>query len=448
MTPLLSKSRFQYGLQCLKRLYLECYHRELADPVDAGLQARFDTGAAVGKLARQRFPNGRLIEKTHLEHDQAVGTTQALLADPGVPALYEAAFTFQGIRTRIDVLKRNGPRAFDLVEVKSSTKVKPEHVTDAAIQLHAAEGSGIPIDRAYLMHLNTAYVYQGGDLDLQQLFTLEDISAPARSFVAENVPNDLARMWATLRLDDAPDIETGRHCRSPYRCSFYGHCHQNAVSVDGWRFVDPGLAASLGEIAFPASFLDFETVNSAIPKYPDTRPYQTIPFQWSLHIREPPGQMTHDSFLNADAEDPRERFAASLLEAIPRDGSIVTYSLYERTIMNRLAQTLPQYRDRLLALCGRVVDLLKLIRHNYYHPSFKGSYSLKSVLPALVPTLGYADLDIPEGLAATASYTRMIAGDTPESEKAEIKEALLAYCERDTEAMVRVYDALLAETNT
>ena len=158
--------------------------------------------------------------------------------------------------------------------------------------------------------------------------------------------------------------------------------------------------------------------------------------------------MTHDSFLNADAEDPRERFAASLLEAIPRDGSIVTYSLYERTIMNRLAQTLPQYRDRLLALCGRVVDLLKLIRHNYYHPSFKGSYSLKSVLPALVPTLGYADLDIPEGLAATASYTRMIAGDTPESENAEIKEALLAYCERDTEEMVRVYDALLAETNT
>ena len=190
MTPLLSKSRFQYGLQCLKRLYLECYHRELADPVDAGLQARFDTGTAVGKLARQRFPNGRLIEETHLEHDQAVGTTQALLADPGVPALYEATFTFQGIRTRIDVLKRNGPRAFDLVEVKSSTKVKPEHVTDAAIQLHAAEGSGIPIDRAYLTHLNTAYVYQGGDLDLQQLFTLEDISAPARSFVAENVPND------------------------------------------------------------------------------------------------------------------------------------------------------------------------------------------------------------------------------------------------------------------
>ena len=447
MMPLLSKSRFQSGLQCLKRLYLECYHRELADPVDAGLQSRFDTGAAVGKLARQRFPDGRLVEETHLEHDQAVATTQDLLADSAIPALYEAAFTFQGIRTRIDVLKRNGPREFDLVEVKSSTRVKPEHVTDAAIQLYAAEGSGMPIKRAYLMHLNTAYVYQGGDLDLQQLFTLEDISAPARSFVADNVPSDLARMWATLRLDDAPDVETGRHCRNPYRCPFYGHCHQNAVRVDGQRFVDPGLAASLGEIAFPASFLDFETVNPAIPVYPGTRPYQTIPFQWSLHVREPFGQTTHDSFLNADAEDPRERFAASLLEAIPPDGSIVTYSLYERTIMNRLAQTLPQYRDHLLALCRRVVDLLKVIRHNYYHPSFNGSYSLKSVLPALVPTLGYADLDIPEGLAATASYTRMIAGDTPESEKAEIKEALLAYCERDTEAMVRVYDALLAEAS-
>ena len=163
MTSQLSKSRFQYGLQCLKRLYLESYHQELADPVDPGLQARFDTGTTVGEVARQRFPDGRLIEETHLEHDQAVETTQALLSDDSVPALYEPAFTFQGIRTRVDVLNRNASGEFNLVEVKSSTRLKPEHITDVAIQMYAVEGFGIPINKAYLMHLNNIYVYPGGE---------------------------------------------------------------------------------------------------------------------------------------------------------------------------------------------------------------------------------------------------------------------------------------------
>ena len=214
-TALLSKSRFQYGRQCLKRLYLEAYHRELADPVGAGLQAIFDSGTAVGELARRRFPNGRLVQETYLEHAQAVETTKALLADDGIPALYEAVFTFQGIRTRIDVLRRNGWQGFDLVEAKSTTSVKPEHVTDVAIQVYAVEGCGVRIDRAYLMYINKAYVYQGGDHDLEQLFTLEDVSDRARAFVAESVPNDLDRMWEALQLDHAPDIAVGRHSQAP-----------------------------------------------------------------------------------------------------------------------------------------------------------------------------------------------------------------------------------------
>ncbi|MCE2463062.1 MAG: DUF2779 domain-containing protein [Dehalococcoidia bacterium] len=491
LPPVLSKCRFQTGLQCLKRLYLECYHHELADPVDAGLQARFDTGNAVGEVARQRFPNGRLIEESHLEHDRAVRTTRDLLDDATIPALYEAAFTFQCIRMRSDVLKRNGLGEFDLVEVKSTTGVKPEHITDVAIQVYASEGSGVPIKRAYLMHLNNAYVYQGGDHDLEQLFTLEDVTEKARRFVAENVPEDLARMWATLQLDVAPDIETGRHCTRPYTCSFFGYCHQDEAEhpirellqlkerdreslrasgildigsipadfpglsslqrrmrdsvVSGRSSISPELGPKLREVTFPASFLDFETIMQAIPLYVGTRPYQTIPFQWSLHVRDSYRQIRHDSFLNHDARDPRERFVTRLLEAIPPEGSIIAYSTYERTIMRELAQAFPQYEDRLLALCDRMVDLLKLVRDNYYHPEFHGSYSLKSVLPVLVPGLSYADMEIPEGLAASMSYARMVAAETPEAERAKIREALLAYCQRDTEAMVRVYDALLAE---
>ncbi len=424
---------------------MESYHQELADPIDPGLQARFDTGTAVGEVARLRFPNGRLIEETHLEHEQAVETTQTLLSDASVSALYEPAFTFHSIRTRIDVLSRNGLRDFDLVEVKSSTKLKPEHITDVAIQVYAVEGSGIPINRAYLMHLNNAYEYQGGEHDIEQLFTLQDVTHRARSFIEKRVPDDLSRMCSTLELDTPPLIETGRHCTRPYRCSFYGHCHQDEPRSNGQSFVSPSLLSRLEEITFPAGFLDFETVSPAIPLYPGTRPYQPIPFQWSLHILDSSGRLTHDSFLNDDAEDPRERFIITLLEAIPSDGAIVTYSSYEKSILNGLAYAFPLYRNRLFALCDRMVDLLKLIRENYYHPDFNGSYSLKSVAPTLVPNLDYTDMDIQEGAAASMAYTRMITEETPESEKTEIKEALLTYCAQDTEAMVGVYEALLAE---
>ena len=268
MTPQLSKSKFQYGLQCLKRLYLESYHPELIDPIDSGLQARFDTGTTVGDVARQRFPNGRLIAETYLEHDQALDTTETLLTDASVPALYEPAFTFQGIRTRVDVLNRTALGGFDLVEVKSSTRLKPEHITDVAIQVYAVEGSGIPIRGAYLMHLNNTYVYQGGDHDLEQLFTLQDVSDPARSFIEKSVPNDLSRMWSTLQLDTPPEIETGSHCTKPYRCSFYGHCHQDSPRTKRQPYISPALSSRLGEITFPAGFLDFETFNPAIPLYP------------------------------------------------------------------------------------------------------------------------------------------------------------------------------------
>ena len=159
--PQLSKSRFLAGLQCLKRLYLECHDRELADPIEASRQAIFDAGTAVGVLARQRFPGGALIDEDYFQHAQAVRSTRVRLSDASLPALFEPAFTFQGIRTRVDVLTRSDEQEFDLVEVKSTTGPKNEHIPDIAIQMHVVEGSGISIRKAYLLHINNTYVYQG-----------------------------------------------------------------------------------------------------------------------------------------------------------------------------------------------------------------------------------------------------------------------------------------------
>ena len=490
-SPQLSKSRYMAGLQCLKRLYLETYRRELADPVDPAQQARFDAGTTVGELARQRFPGGRLVAEEYYQHEQAVRTTRRLLRSVPVPPLYEAAFSFEGIRTRVDVLYKNEEPGFDMVEVKSSTGVSPVHIPDVAIQMHVLEGAGVPVDRAWLMHVNNAYVYEGGPYDPEQLFSLEDVTEQARAFAADNIGDDLDRMWEAMRQDSEPDIETGRHCNKPYKCSFFGHCHRNEpehpvrqlprlgeklwvrlreAGIEAIRdvpadfpglndthrrvrdsvaieqpFVGPDLGAALNEIAYPVSFMDFETVGPALPLYVGTRPYQTIPFQWSLHIRDADGGLTHREFLNGDADDPRERFVVSLLDAVPSEGSVVVYSSFEKSRLTEMARLFPQHENRLEALCARLFDLLDVIRGHYYDPGFHGSYSLKSTLPALVPDMAYTDLEIQGGDVASIGYTRMIAADTPEPERTEFQEALLAYCKRDTEAMVRVLDALHAE---
>ena len=487
-SPQLSKSRFMAGLQCLKRLYLECYERELADPIDERQQAIFDTGNGVGELARDRFPYGRLIEERHFEISQAIRTTKKVLADTAVKAIFEGAFAFEKIQIRVDILRRNGDGTFDLIEVKSTTSAKSQHIPDVAIQLHVLKGLGVPIRDAYLMHIDSRYVYPGGPYDLEALFSLEDVTEDSREFMSTTGPANLVQMWETLQSDTVPNVDTGSHCTRPYRCPFYSHCHQQVTDrpvaelpgarrefldelkqsgIDDIRlipsdhpklnvlqqrvrdcvvndrvFVGPGLLTKLGEVNFPVSFLDFETFNPALPTYVGTRPYQAIPFQWSLHIKHRSGYLRHESFLWTKNNDPRSTLVERLLDAIPSEGTIVAYSNYEQTVMKQLATEFPAFEDALLGLCDRTFDLLKLVREEYYHPQFHGSFSIKSVLPVLVPEMGYQDLEIQQGLVAALDFGRMVAGDTPVEEHGKIKDALLAYCQRDTEAMVRVFDAL------
>jgi predicted RecB family nuclease len=492
-TPQLSKSRFGAGLQCFKRLYLECYVPELADPIDPSQQALFDTGTGVGILARQRFPGGRLIGEPYYEHSRAEVTTSEAVADPLVPAIYEAAFTFDGIRIRVDVLSRNSGNTFDLVEVKSSTSVKLEHISDAAIQLHVLEGFGVPVRKVFLLHIDKSYVYEGGPYDLSTLFLLEDITDRARTFLS-SIPGYLVDMREVLHQDAAPSIEIGPQCTRPYQCPFYGYCRQDTPEhhieqlppakpelierlrtagildvrnipsnfpmlsanqqrvrdcvVTGQAYISSDLSAALDQITYPLHFLDFETFNPALPAYPGTRPYQVVPFQWSLHVRDSAGGLHHSWFLHDGDGDPRQALSTSLLDSIGPEGTIVVYSGYEQTIIKQLAEEFPQYEERLLALSDRLFDLLAVVRRHYYHPDFHGSYSLKAVLPALVPDMTYRDLEIQDGSNASAVFARMIAPATEKPERERIRGALLDYCERDTQAMVRILQVLLLLSQT
>lgn len=485
-TARLSKSKYLSGLQCQKRLYLEIHAPTLATAPDEQTQAILDMGTEVGELARRRFPGGVLVTADHRHPTEALRQTAALLADPAVPAIFEGALEYDRVLVRVDILERvasasGGQDAWRLIEVKSSSRAKDIHVSDLAIQAHVLRGAGLSLDGTWLMHINTQYVYPGGPLDLTQLFSLHDLSVQVAALHPDVAPR-LDRMKAMLQAPLPPSIEPGSHCHQPYDCPFWDHCTKekparwiyhlpgNAQTVerlvrqgvetidaipqdvkltpvqrrvkDNVEWVDARLRDALSSVRFPVHHLDFETFMPAIPKFPMTRPYQTIPTQWSNHIETEEGRVQHEAYLCRNSDDPREEFAVTLLESLGREGSICVYSDYERTVLQRLADALPSLKTDLTQAMARLWDLLTIVKDHYYHPAFGGSFSIKSVLPALVPDLSYEDLEIKEGGTAARAYQQMVFDETDWVEKERLRDALLQYCERDTLAMVAVRKAL------
>ena len=479
---MLSKSHVLTGLQCLKRLHLETHASELAEPPDPRAEGMRALGTEVGVIARRRFPGGVLVQGPH---EEAVRATRALLADASVPAIYEAAFERDGVAVRVDALTRAG-RGWDLVEVKSGTRIRRHHELDLAIQLRVVEGS-VPVARAYLMHLEREYVFDGGPCDFAALFTLRDCTPRART-LAPALAERLPAVREALAGLDPPEVATGDQCRVPYRCPFFAHCHAGGPEhplrelprlsvpqlawlegrgiVDlrdvpddlprlsprqkrvrdvvraGTPFRDPAVAQALAAVVFPAHFLDFETASTPIPAYAGTRPFEAIPFQWSDHVVDGGEIIAHHEFLHRGGSDPRRAVATSLLEVARDAGSIVAYSGYEADVLAALASALPDLSEALHALRARIVDLLPIVRAHYYHPRLRGSFSIKAVLPAMVPGASYDDLEIREGFMAMRARAEMIDPDTPPARREELARQLLAYCGADTAAMVALYRAL------
>jgi hypothetical protein len=485
--PLLSKSRFLAGLQCHLRLWYQCYDRDLASEIPPSQQAVFDAGHEVGKLATRLYPGGVLIEEDHLHHDEAVQSTLKAMQAPAVKNIYEAAFFFDGVRIRVDILERTDTNSWSLVEVKSSTSVKDVHYPDVAVQYYVLEGCGLKISRAGVLHINNRYVYDGHQLDLRALFVFKDLTDQVKALQPE-IPSSLVAQKVMLANSAAPKIKPSRHCRKPYDCEFWDHCTrdmpefwvfymngipqmrldelarlgiekisdipetfplseiQNRIRIavsHRQNFISDILKSELNKMQHPIHFLDFEAVAPAIPRFAGTRPYQAIPFQWSDHILDKDGKLTHREYLCGEGKDPREEFTQTLLKAVGTDGSIVIYTRYETVVLNSLIEDFPRYAGELQAVIGRFIDLHALIRDNYYHPKFYGSFSLKNVLPALLPEMTYAKLSIQDGIQAACEYLRMIDSSTAPVEKDRIRKNLLTYCGQDTLAMVKIREELL-----
>lgn len=488
--PVLSKTRFLSGCQCPLKLWFDVNRRWLAAPPDAALQAVFATGREVGDLARRRWPGGVLVSATSAQRQAAIDKTRELMADPAVPAIYEAAVEHRGALTRVDVLARAPGGAWDLVEVKSSSRAKEPHDLDVAVQYWILRGAGLDVRRAGVLLLDRDYIYPGGKHDLQQLFRLEDMTDLCEERL-EEIGEKVGELEDVLEQDEPPDIGIGDHCFTPYECRYYPHCSRDAVFPDfpidmlphlrGWRregleeagiesvtdipddypltesqarvrecvlsgepWYSGELFQALENVEWPLYALDFEAAQFAVPRYPGTRPFDAVPFQFSVHRQDRPGaEPVHVEFLATDGDDPREPLARSLLEALGDTGSILVYSGYESRTIGDLAGWLPHLADDLRALHPRLRDLLKILERHYCHPDLMGSWSIKSVLPVLVPEMSYEDMAISDGRAAARSWVQMIDGADWVARQ-DIEAALREYCRQDSLAMLKLRETLLA----
>ena len=480
--PRLSKSRFMAGLQCHKLLWWKVHEPKAPElETSPDLQARFEAGKRVGEAARGHVPGGQLIGFKFYEVESKIAATRAALG-AGAPVIYEAALAVEDAYAVVDILERR-ERGFGLIEVKSTTDLKGEHIPDVGMQTYILRQGGIAVERAEVMHLNRECRYP----DLSNLFVRRDVTPQVEAFLPA-VPGTIAAQIGAL-AGPLPAVPIGDHCFEPHECPFMKRCwpewpadhvstlyvmRRRALDLEakGYRtlhdlpgdlklsaiqgrqvravqtgalVVEQSLAEALAPFEGPLAFLDFETVSPAIPVWNGCRPWDQVPVQFSVHVQQRGGGYAHHAWLADSGADPRPEQAEQLVRACAGAQAIVAYnSSFERSCIRLLAAAAPALARELGLLELKLVDLLPVVRNHVYHPKFAGSFSLKSVIPALVPEVTYEDLEIRDGAAATLALWRMLF--EPENlgrrERAVTRSALLAYCERDSWATVKLLDRL------
>ena len=484
----LSKSKILAFRQCPKRLWLEIHQPELRD--DSGAQTAFQIGNAIGELARSVFDingKGTLIDIETLGFAEAFSQSAELLSK-GEGPVFEAGVKANGALAFSDVMLpvwSDGELSWEMIEVKSSTSVKDYHSDDMALQGYVAEAAGIKLASVSLAHVDNQFVYSGGG-DYHGLFHRVDFT-DATKYRSAEVAEWLNEAQSVAALDEAPDVCTGAQCHEPFACPFWATCHGEEEAAEypltslprlnvrkradleslgitdardvpddyltpiqiwvrdltrsGETYFDAeGAAADLEGNEGPALFLDFETAMFPIPIWKGTRPYQQIPFQFSLHRVDMDGSLTHEAFVDLSGNDPSESLARELIEHASEDLPVFVYNAsFEIRILKELAQRFPELQEALQSIADRVVDLYPIAQRRFFHRSQQGSWGLKAVLPAVCPDLSYGDLEgVADGGAAVEAFREAVAMETTEERKNDIKQELLKYCHLDTFALVRL----------
>jgi len=476
----LKKSTFLSGTHCTRRMWWEIHDKGCDElKIDLATQILFQQGNEVGELARERVPGGILIRRDNGNFVQSFARSRAAVDDPEVGVIYEAGFVAHDTMILADILVRTGD-SFTLIEVKQGTSVTEEHISDLAIQAFVLREAGVAVDRFELMRLNRQCRYP----DLSNLFVREEVTGRVEERLL-TVETELDQLIGIAKSGEIPAAELGSRCSEPRECAFIARCWP-AVDADHIRYLyrlnknhavdfeksgvsriqdlpdDLALGAiparqrrclregeilveksalvdALHSIVAPVAHIDFETVMFAIPRWNGCRPYDNIPVQLSAHVVDASGNTRHHSWIAKDASDPRIGIGPAIVAACEGARTVTAYNAsFEKRCILSVADVCPEIAPRLLEIADKMVDLLPMVRENLYHREFRGSFSLKRVLPALVPELTYDGLEIAEGATASAELMRLLFQPNGMSadERAKIEADLLAYCERDTSAMI------------
>jgi hypothetical protein len=481
----LSKSRITAYEQCPKRLWLSVHSPELGN-FESSSNARLASGNDVGAIACELHPDGVMVA-AEPNLATALATTSKLIAEGHPGPIFEATFQYEGVLIRADIIWRDGKGQWNLAEVKSTTVPKEYHTGDLATQVWVMEEAGISLSAAAIRHLDRNFVLER-EGDYTGLFQDADMLEVVRPLVAQR-PQLAAAARATLAGSE-PARETGTHCTAPFTCEFLNHCARLAPPEPEWPvtilpngagrpFLDAGITnlldldegilperlarivratrtgvpdhdvegarRAIAEWTHPRAWLDFETIAFAVPRWIGTRPYEQVPFQFSVHIEEADGTTSHKDFLSLDGADPRRSCAEALIRAIPEEATIIAYNApFEKRVLRDLASLFPDLTAALLDMVERTVDLLPITKTHWYHPDQRGSWSIKAVLPTMT-RLDYSGMVIKDGTAAQEAYLEAIRPGTTDERRSLLAEALKAYCKLDTWAMVTMARALSAQ---
>ena len=479
---ILSKSSYLNGLQCPRYIWIQFHEPERIPETDPVTQYIFDQGHEVGYLAKKLFPGG--IDIPHKSFMGNIKKTKELLQER--KPLFEAGILSGNIYSRVDILSPVGENEWDICEVKSSTSVKDVHINDVAFQRYCCTQSGLNIRNSYLALINNQYV-RDGEIDPQGLFNIHDVQEKKRVTVLV-MKKTVDGILEVIKGETCPEMIIGPHCHDPYECpltdcwdhlpehSVFTLYHsgkksfamynsgiltigeitdeyklngkqliQQAAVVSGKPHIDrEAIRESLSSLKYPLYYLDFETIGPAIPLFDGVRPYQDVPFQFSLHIVwDEKSEPVHYSYLTRGTGDPRPDLLSELQKVLGDSGSIIAYNKrFEEACLKDMAVAYPKYSKWIEQVCNRLVDLLEpFSRFHYYHPAQKGSASLKAVLPAITGK-GYEDLDISNGQVASFTFLAAHYGEMPEADRAKVMNDLEKYCGRDTEGMIWIVERL------
>ncbi len=479
---LLSKSKYLNGLQCPYYIWIQFHEPAKIPETDPITQYIFDQGHLVGELAKKLIPEGIDIPTDDFKGN--IDKTRELLKER--KPLFEAGILAGKLYSRVDILSPAGEDGWDIVEVKSSTSVKDVHIDDVAYQRYCCSQAELNIRKCRLALINNQYVKDGG-IDPEGLFNIHDITNQVEE-ASTGIQDRIDGILEVINQETCPEMIIGPHCRDPYECPltdcwdflpehsvfslYYGGKKSFAMYDSGIITIGeiPGdyklsdkqriqqicvasgephvdreaIRSFLSSLEYPLYYLDFETIGPAVPLFNGVKPYQNIPFQFSVHeVQDEQSLPAHYSYLASGTNDPRPVLLAELEKVLGNSGSIIAYNKgFEEGILRDLADAFSECSEWIEQVCNRLVDLLVPFRNfDYYHPAQKGSASLKNVLPAITGR-GYADLEINDGQIASIDFLAATYGDMPEEEAVQVMVNLEKYCDRDTEGMIWIVDKL------